>query len=780
MKERDNVFLFYLSVILLVVTTVMHEFLDPPDSLPDWISNIAFVSAVGFLLVMTLFVFRPQIKRIAANIALMNTTMSQLNLLKTVATAANEAESTKEGLQIAVDTICEYTGWPVGHVCMFSKEHNALISSGVWHIRNPKQCADFKIASEALLLEPHQGFIGEVYTDSTPMWIMNVADSGVHTRKEPAIASGLKAAFAFPIFVGRKAVAVMEFYSYTSAIPDESLLSVMANIGKQLGQTIEREHTLKKLKRANMKAEAAARDLQDSLLKAEEANKAKSDFLANMSHELRTPMNGVLGMAQLLANTSLDSEQKELVSTINSSGEGLLMLLNDILDFSKIEAGALVLENIPYNPKEVMQQTVQLLTMNVGKKGIELFLEIDDDIPTHIMGDSGRMRQIITNLVGNSIKFTHQGYVRLSARLTEPNHDHLHIRVEDTGIGIPQDKLGSIFEKFTQADASVTRKYGGTGLGLAITQQLVTMMGGEMGVESQEGMGSVFWFNIPCIEANYCEINAHKPAMEAMTISHKRIPIAEAKALLVEDYHVNQVFAQKLLKKYGFEHIDLAESGTEALKKYHAQDYDVIFMDCQMPEMDGYQATIKIREIEQDTLMHIPIIAMTANAMMGDREKCLKAGMDDYVSKPLRAQHLQTILQNLFILNDDSAGLAIGKTEVVTPGYEDPPVDMEQLRIFTDGDPEEERVLAQLFFEQAQEMITILEQSISADKCEAWKSAAHRFKGSSGNFGAMKLHNLCKHAESHYEGEEPKKIKMLDAIKEAIIKVKEFMGNASI
>lgn len=530
----------------------------------------------------------------------------------------------------------------------------------------------------------------------------------------------------------------------------------------------ESEITHARLGRTNLKMEAVARDLEESFAKAEAANKAKSDFLSNMSHELRTPMNGVLGMASLLADTPLNDEQKEFVTTINSSGENLLMLLNDILDFSKIEAGALVLEHIAFNLTDALHKTTTLLRPQAEKKGVDLSLDCETDVPHNIWGDSGRIRQIIMNLLGNAIKFTDRGHVRLSVRLQEADDgDRLHITIEDTGMGIPADKLGTIFEKFTQADSTVTRKYGGTGLGLTITKQLVGLMGGEIGVESAEGKGSSFWFTIPCKPA--------KASDEVVTIEQLRcithsvidkMPIGNARALLVEDYHVNKIFAEKLLRKFGFQHIDTAEDGLEAILKYDDNTYDIIFMDCQMPRMDGYITTQEIRARESSNLNYTPVVAMTANAMMGDREKCLKAGMDDYLSKPLRAEYLKKILQTWFVLDEGQSAISALKSSApALKETEEAPVDMEQLRMFTDGDPAEEKALTTLFLDQAQEMIDILQQSTGADKRDIWKSTAHRFKGSSGNLGAMKLHHLCKRAEAHFEDSNAKKLEMLIAVK---------------
>lgn len=707
-------------------------------------------------------------QKIGSRTAELEQTIGLMGLLKSVATAANEADSIKEGFQIAINSICAYTGWTVGHAYIYSEEKQKLVSLDVWHLQEPARYETFKRVSEVTELANHEGFLGEVFADSTPMWVLDVVDSTVYTRKKAASEVGLKAAFGFPVFIGKKAVAVIEFYSPSAEIPDENLLSTMGNIGKQLGQIVERVDTIKNLKRSNLKMEAASRDLQESLAKAEEANKAKGDFLANMSHELRTPMNGVLGMASLLADTPLNEEQKEFVSTINGSGESLLMLLNDILDFSKIEAGALELENIAFNVGEVVQKTANLLRPQAGKKNIDLLVDCESNPPHYIWGDSGRIRQIITNLLGNAIKFTERGHVRLKVDLQEDDDQgsRLYVRVEDTGMGIPAHKIHEIFDKFTQGDASVTRKYGGTGLGLAITKHLVNLMGGDIGVESAEGKGSTFWFSIPCTLAEASDEITTIEQLRSITHSDiTKMPIAKARALLVDDYHVNQVFAEKLLRKFGFQHIDKAEDGFEALLKCNENQYDIIFMDCQMPKMDGYITTEEIRLREFSGLTHLPIVAMTANAMMGDREKCLNAGMDDYLSKPLRAEHLRKILQTWFVLDEDKAAISPNAAVSITQENRESPVDMEQLRMFTDGDVAEEKALATLFLDQAAEMITILENSTGADKNDVWKSAAHRFKGSSGNLGAMKLHHLCKLAEMQFDDSETDKLEMLTCIK---------------
>ncbi|MGI8671528.1 MAG: response regulator [Luteitalea sp.] len=701
----------------------------------------------------------------------------QLELYHAVSDAANAATSVESAIRVALDGVCTYTGWPVGHAYVRAPgAAPRLVSSQLWHLDTPDVFAELRRVTEHTDFEPGRGLPGRVMASGRPVWIIDVTTDDNFLRRHALTHTCVRGAFAFPVTVGSDVLAVLEFFSRDPVEEQHGWLEMAAQIGIQLGRIFER---------------CSHRVVQLAKEAAEAASRAKSDFLATMSHEIRTPMNGIIGFTHLLLDTPLTDEQREFSETIRSSSEGLLTIINDILDFSKIEADKLELDELPFDPQAAVEEVANLLSHQATRKGLALVLRPDPNVPPRIVGDVGRVRQILLNLVGNAIKFTPDGQVVIATtcQAGAPGAPAtVTVSVTDTGIGVPSDKQAAVFQMFTQADASTTRRFGGTGLGLAIAKRLVERMGGRIGVSSESTHGSTFWFTLPVQEplevslpgpvvadllttmrvlivddldvnrrvlheqltrwqvahdvaesgaealvrlqasaggstpytvaildhpmpgmdgemlarliradqslghvalvmltssgqpgdtarllASGCDVCLIKPVgrparlrdalvraitrrasrhprttcdvpLDAVAVSHsgEHPAIPRCRTLLVEDNAVNQRLAQRLLERLACD-VDLASNGRDAVQLATQFNYDCIFMDCGMPEMDGFEATQEIRR-RQAGQRRVPIVALTANVMDGDRERCVAAGMDDYLSKPVRPADLGRML----------------------------------------------------------------------------------------------------------------------------------------
>jgi PAS domain S-box-containing protein len=615
------------------------------------------------------------------------------------------------------EQICYRLEWDIGIFWRTKKDDNKLIAHTYYQFTYPHN-DELKSFIQQQQINIGESLSGRVWQKKSPIWIFDMGFENGLIEKTISNTYKIKSSLLFPVLFNNEVIGVMQFLSSKSKKTDVNIIQMFESTGLQIGAFIERK--------------LAEEELLKAKKQAEESVISKDQFLDNMSHEIRTPMNAIIGFTELLSQTGLNHLQKDYANSVKVAGENLLSIINDILDFSKIESGVVTIETSSSDVHLIMKNVYDLLKISANQKNLSFSFQFDPNIPQFLMCDALRLNQILINLVGNAIKFTENGSVEFSATLLNSGSTYHQIlfKVKDTGIGIQDEKKEKIFERFSQVNNAINRKYEGTGLGLSISKNLIQLMGGELELKSKEGIGSEFHFILKL------DIGIKNETLKEKYQNQRSAHIRKPIILVIEDNYLNQKLAKNVLNNFDFD-VELAINGQIGLDMLKVKNYDLILMDIQMPELDGYQTTKIIRNTLR---LNTPIIAMTAHSIVGEKEKCIAAGMNNFISKPFNPDTLyHKIIKKL------SKALIGNTTEEIQLDQMDEPalkVNMNYLKELSAGNSDFEMEMIQLFLKQIPEELQNIEHAIEFNDIQKLRDLCHKVKSSFDIFGLQKISDL--------------------------------------